>query len=106
MNWLVIVLVTVAALAVILVTIVTGVVVFKGHSLLHLWATRNHYRVVESDMRVWDRGPFLWTTNGFTQLVYLVTLQDAHGNTRKAWIAFGGRWLGPFSKKVRVKWEA
>jgi hypothetical protein len=104
MNWPIALLVTLGALAVIFVTIVTGVAIFKGQSLLPRWAEQNHYHVVQSEVRYWDRGPFLWTTTA-RQLVYRVTLQDCQGNSRTAWLAFGGWWLGLFSHKVQVRWE-
>jgi len=104
MNWPIVFLATGGALALILMTIVTGVAIFKGHSLLPRWAERNHYRVVQSEVRYWDRGPFLWTTSAL-QLVYRVTLQDSDGNSRTAWLAFGGCWLGLFSHEVQVRWE-
>jgi hypothetical protein len=86
MNWPIVFLVIGAALALIVMTIVTGVAIFKGRSLLSRWAERNHYRLVQSDVRYWDRGPFLWTTSAL-QLVYRVTLQDSQGNSRTAWLA-------------------
>jgi hypothetical protein len=104
MNWLIVFLVAGGALALIFETIVTGVAIFKGQSLLPHWAERNHYLVVQAEVRYWDRGPFLWTTSAI-QLVYRVTLQDSHGNSRTAWLAFGGWGLGLFSHKVQVHWE-
>jgi hypothetical protein len=105
MNWLIVCLFSGGAFALIFETIVSSVAVFKSKSLLPCWAERNHYCVVHSDVRRWDRGPFLWTTNGFTQLVYRVDLRDSHGNSRTAWVAFGDWWLGLFSHKVQVRWE-
>jgi hypothetical protein len=105
MNWLMVFLFAGGALALIFETIVSSVAFFKGKSLLPRWAERNHYRVVQSEVRHWDRGPFLWTTNGFSQLVYRVELQDSHGNSRTAWLAFGDWWLGLLSHKVQVRWE-
>ena len=105
MNWLIVCLFSGGAFALIFETIVSTVAVFKAESLLLRWAERNHYDAVQSEVRHWDRGPFLWTTNGFSQLVYRVELRDCHGDSRTAWLAFGGWWLGLFSHKVQVRWE-
>jgi hypothetical protein len=76
----------------------------RSNDLIERWAERCHVRVVRCDYCWFWTGPFfLTTTKG--QMVYYVTVQDAKGRTRRAWVRCGGWFLGMMSDHMDVEWD-
>ena len=74
------------ALALLIVAVLAFLVAYatgtyrRASQLLSQWATRNGYRIIESDRRYIRKGPFFWTSSQ-SQIIYHVSVQDAYGNT-------------------------
>jgi hypothetical protein len=76
----------------------------RSHSLIHLWAERNGYRLLESNYCWFFKGPFFWTSSK-GQTVYRVSVQDQRGHRRTGWVRCGSWMLGLLSENVEVRWE-
>ena len=77
----------------------------KSRLLIDKWAARNGYRILNRRFQLFWRGPFWWRSSK-GQLVYRVTIQDAAGNIRRAWIRCGGFFVGLLSDQVTVEWDS
>jgi hypothetical protein len=77
---------------------------YRSNSILQRWADQNGYRIVQRERRAFFRGPFFWTT-GHNRVVFYVTVEDAHGQQRNAWVRCGGWFLGLLSNNVDVRWD-
>jgi hypothetical protein len=71
--------------------------------LLHRWAERNGYRVIDAVHRHFFRGPFFWISSG-GQTVYRITV-EVKGVVRTGWVRCGSSWLGLFSDQAEVRWD-
>ena len=76
----------------------------RSNDLLHQWAERRGYRIVQQEYRNFFKGPFFWTTSR-GQTVYYVTVEDRQGQQRNGWVRCGGRFLGLLSDNVDVRWD-
>jgi hypothetical protein len=76
----------------------------RSHSILEHWAARNGYRLIDQSYCWFSKGPFFWTSSK-GQTVYYVTVEDAAGRIRHAWVRCGGWFLGLLSEQADVEWE-
>jgi hypothetical protein len=76
----------------------------RSRTILEQWAQDMNYTILESDFRIFRRGPFFWTTSR-GQTVYYVTIRDRQGMKRSGWVRCGGWWTGLFSNKAEVRWD-
>jgi hypothetical protein len=77
----------------------------RSRSLLQDWAAQNGFEILKSEFRFFRRGPFFWTSSK-GQTIYYVTVRDAQGSVRSGWVRCGGWWLGLWSNKTEVRWDA
>lgn len=77
--------------------------VSRANTLIEKWAASNGLRIVESERRWLRQGSFFWTTSKY-QTVFYVTVEDAAGHWKHAYVRVGGFWLGMFSDRVDVRW--
>jgi hypothetical protein len=69
------------------------------------WAAKQGYEVLHFQSP-FLAGGFSWSTTSRGQVVYLVTIRDHAGRTRKAWVRCGSFIGGAlFSSQVEVKWQ-
>jgi hypothetical protein len=73
----------------------------RSGDLLDRWARENCLRIVRRERRWLVTGPYFFRHNK-GQDVYFVTVVDAHGNQRDAYV--GGSVLGMLSDAVDVRW--
>ncbi len=98
--------------------IVIGVLLFLGLALCGIfweahrsgemisrWADAHGYEVIEKKAPIINLGPFRWE-NPRGRTFYHVTVRDSEGQTRAGWVSCGAEWLGLFSDKVEVRWDA
>ncbi len=76
----------------------------RSSDLLHQWAERHGYRIVQQEYRNFFKGPFFWTSSK-GQTVYYVTVEDRAGHRRNGWVRCGGWFLGLLSNDVEVRWD-
>ncbi len=76
----------------------------RAQALLDEWATRNQFRIERREYRRLFKGPFFWTS-ARGQFVYRVTVTDARGVTRVAWVRLGSWFWGIWKKQVQVIWD-
>jgi hypothetical protein len=93
----------VAAFITLLIAYVVGIY-RRAANLLSEWATRNGYRIVESERRNILKGPFFWTSSN-NQIIYRVTVQDSYGNVRRGWVRCGSYLWGAWQSQVDVRWD-
>lgn len=71
----------------------------RSNSRLEEWAAANGYKLIASKRRWFLRSPY-WFTTSKSQEVFYVTLQDANGTTRHAYVRVGGFFPGQLSDHV------
>lgn len=76
----------------------------RANDMLTEWAAENQFQIDRRERRRFFQGPFFWTT-ARGQYVYRITLHDAQGRQRVAWVRLGSWFLGIWRKKVQVYWE-
>ena len=72
---------------------------------LDAWAAENGFELLSRERRLMFRGSFTWTS-GKGQEVFYVTLRDAAGRTRAAYVRVGGWLLGQLSDTIDVRWDS
>ena|SRR5947207_4805601 len=72
--------------------------------MLSRWATRNGYRIIESERRKILKGPFFWSSSN-NQIIYRVTIQDAYGNIYRGWVRCGNYFWGAWTDELDVRWD-
>jgi len=77
----------------------------RAYSILEKWAGTYGYQILESERRKFRRGPFFFLT-GTGQVVYRVTVQDSAGQIRRGYVRCGDFFLGVFSDRADVMWDA
>lgn len=76
----------------------------RSRRLLDQWAAANGYRILESEVRLFFRGPYFMISSN-AQTVYRVKVLDRQGNTKSGWVKCGSFFLGVFEDKVEARWE-
>jgi len=76
----------------------------KSRRLLEQWARANDLEVISAERRYLRRGPFFWRS-GKGHEVFHVTVRDAAGRHRHAYVRAGGWWWGMMSDDVAVEWD-
>jgi hypothetical protein len=79
--------------------------VSRSRTLLQGWAAKSGFEILQSEFRFVRRGPFFWTSSK-GQTVYYVRVQDGQGQVRSGWVRCGGWWLGLWSDRTEVRWDA
>ena len=94
-------------LLVVLVTLGVGGSIYRlvtrSQQMLRDWAVKMGLELEESELRMFVRGPFWWSSKG--QVVYRVAVRDAQGRLRRGWVQCGGWLLGVMENKVEVRWD-
>lgn len=76
----------------------------RSSQLLERWASENNYKILESKICWFNKGPFFWTTfRG--QMVYRVVVRTPNAKIQHGWVRCGGRWLGLLQDDVEEEWE-
>ncbi len=71
---------------------------------LKYWAESNEYTIISfetCDKILFTKFPH----RSRTQIVYVVEIENASKNRKKAWVLVGG-FYDPFKRKFEVKWES
>lgn len=76
----------------------------RSSKLLHTWAARNGYRIVQQQRRWLRKGPFLFRTSR-AQTVYRITVANAAGRERTGWAKCGNWFFGLFINETQVQWD-
>lgn len=80
--------------------------VSRGRMMLERWTTANGYRLLSSEHRWFQRGPFLrYPQNGMANMVYFVVVQTPEGKIKRGWVLCGSFWWGMLHDKTEVRWE-
>ena len=100
------------------IIIAIGLSVFLGLSLcLIVWQARrssrmiagradeHDYTVLEKKQPIVNLGPFRWE-NPHGRTFYRVVVRDGGGREHRGWVCCGAEWLGLFSNRVEVRWDA
>jgi hypothetical protein len=75
----------------------------RSDQILSQWAVENGYHILELQPKVFNRGPFFWSTK--MQTIHRITVQDTQGMQHSGWVRCGNFLQGVFSDKVEVKWD-
>ena len=78
--------------------------VSRGREILNLWAQTNGYRIISSEIRWFNRGPFFWTTSK-GQMVYYLVIQTPDGQTKRGYVRCGSFFWGIMKEQVEERWE-
>lgn len=76
----------------------------RSEEILAKWAHDNGYQILDSQPKVFNRGPFAWSSKN--QTVFRVAVQDTQGNQRTGWVRCGSYMGGIISDKAEVKWDS
>lgn len=76
----------------------------RANDMLAEWAIKNQFQIDRRERRRFFQGPFFWST-ARGQYVFRVTLRDAQGRQRVAWIRLGSWLFGIWQNRVQVYWE-
>ncbi len=76
----------------------------RSRAILDKWAANEGFNIVSAERRWVLTGPFWWRT-GRGQRVFYVTVRDAKGHVRRAYVRVGGWLLGLFSDVADVEWQ-
>jgi hypothetical protein len=77
----------------------------RAKSIIQKWAAEHGYVILQCDSP-FHTGAFSFWTTSRGQIVYSVTVRDATGRERKAWVRCGS-YTGSvlFSDKIEVRWQ-
>ena len=75
----------------------------RARDLLEGWAEENGYEILESEQRLFRRGPYFWSGRG--QVIYRVSVRDSAGVERLGWVRCGSWFAGVLSDKFEHKWD-
>ena len=75
----------------------------RAQTLLKGWAEENGYEVLDSEHRLFRKGPYIWSGRG--QAVYRVWVRDRGGVERLGWVRCGSWFAGLLSDKVESQWD-
>jgi len=77
----------------------------RAKSIVQKWAAEHGYVILRFDSPFHTGAYSFWTTSR-GQIVYLVTIRDAAGCERQAWVRCGS-YMGSvlFSDKIEVRWQ-
>lgn len=75
----------------------------KAKRNVHEWAVRQGFTIIEMEQRLFQKGPFFWTS-GKNQVVYYVVMKTPSGK-KGAYVRCGGFWSGLLSDSIEVKWD-
>ena len=78
----------------------------SGLKVMENWAKNKGYEILSSEFRWVKTGPYFLSGTSTHQRIFYVTLVDADGNQKNAWVRVGGFFLGLFSDEIDVKWVA
>ena len=76
----------------------------RSRAMMRRWASENGYEILESQYRVFRRGPFFWSSSK-AQTVFYVKTRDRLGYMRSGWVRCGSWWWGLWSNQVEVRWD-
>jgi hypothetical protein len=75
----------------------------RSHALLYDWANKNGFRITDLERRR-IATPLFWFPSD-AQTVYRIAVVDQEGIKLRGWARCGGRFLGPLSNEVEVRWD-
>jgi hypothetical protein len=78
--------------------------VARSQAMLSRWAAENDYQILDSNYRLFCRGPFFWNSSK-SQSVFRVTILDRQGHTHTGWVRCGSWVLGLWSEQTEVRWD-
>lgn len=74
----------------------------RSKSILKDWADAEGYIVLDSEIRIFRRGPFMLSNS--RQSVFYVTVRDRTDRVRSGWVRCGGWLVGVWSDEADVRW--
>lgn len=101
-NWVVILLVSGAALAMVFFTYVVCRTIVQVSEVLPRWAKQQGFRIIYSEARTFFQGPF--STNRYRP-VYYVTVEDQQKRQKKGWVRLGWWYIVGFREMIEERWE-
>ena len=75
----------------------------RAQTLLRGWAEENGYEILDSEHRLFRKGPYIWSGRG--QAVYRVWVRGRGGVERLGWVRCGTWWAGVLADKVESRWD-
>ncbi|HUW59333.1 MAG TPA: hypothetical protein VMZ92_22050 [Planctomycetota bacterium] len=76
----------------------------RAETILARWARRNGYQILSRRWLMFG-GRAFWWRKAQHHMVYHVTIRDAEGRVRRAWVRCGSWPLGLLSDHVTVEWD-
>lgn len=76
----------------------------RANTLIERWAAANGYHLTGREPRYLRTGPYFWR-HSRSQQIYYVTITDASGRSRAAYLRLGHWFFGLFSDTLDVTWE-
>ncbi len=76
----------------------------RAETILARWARRNGYEVLRAKFLFFG-GKAFWWRRGRGHFVYYVTIRNAQGHIRRAYVRCGSWLLGLLSDHVTVEWD-
>ena len=73
--------------------------------MIRAWADEHGYTIIEKKQPLVNLGPFRWE-NPHGRTFYRVVVRDGEGREHGGWVCCGAEWLGLFSNRVEVRWDA
>ncbi len=76
---------------------------YYANNIIHKWVKKNHYSILEKELKLFDTGPFGFIEN-FYYAVYFLKIVDRERNVRSCWVACGDLFL-LHPDSIRVAWN-
>ena len=71
----------------------------RSRKLMADWVSENGCTLMNTELRVWRKGPYKWASSG--QVIFRITVMDWGGRKRQGWVCCGSKWKGAaFSNRV------
>ena len=76
----------------------------RSRGMVQRWASQGGMELLSAQRRYLRRGPFWWRTSK-NQEVFHVTVRNADGHVRTAYVRVGGWFGGLLSDRTDVEWD-
>ena len=73
-----------------------------GNAMLQRWLEENGYELIESENRLFKRGPFSPLGK---QIVFKLTVRSPETGVRSGWLGCGGQFSGLLSERAEMIWD-
>jgi hypothetical protein len=104
-TWLVVLLVTGAAVGMVGFTYVLCTTMLQSEEALQRWVTQNGFRLIRREQRFFFQGPFSLGYPNQYRCVYFVTIEDDNQQRKTGWVRVGWWYIVGFKENVQVRWD-